>query len=122
MVALDVEQSAPMLRRRYENDPSNRLSSLPQPPPGLPPRHPLNILKRCSIIGGTVYALYGEFFCCLELQHYNIILFISSILLCSLLHNIFTPHTPQLYYYSKSPNTIFTSQLCILFKINNNTN
>ena len=56
MVALDVEQSAPMLRRRYENDPSNR----PQPPPGLPPRHPLNILKRCAIIGGTIYALYGE--------------------------------------------------------------
>ena len=78
MVALDVEQSAPMLRRRYENDPSsNRLSSLPQPPPGLPPRHPLNILKRCSIIGGTVYALYGEFFCMFETAILYYILYYS---------------------------------------------
>jgi len=96
MVALDVEQSAPMLRRRYyENDPSsNRLSSLPQPPPGLPPRHPLNILKRCSIIGGILYALYGEFFCMFgtAILYYILYYIISSILLCSLLH-IFTPHT-----------------------------
>ena len=62
MQPLDVEQSAPILRRRLANDENDASSQqrvrpsdlLPNPPPGLPARHPLNVMKRSSIIGGTV--------------------------------------------------------------------
>ena len=65
MVALDVEESAPILRNRrlQRNDngtTSNNIPTIPTPPPGLPARHPLQILKRSAIIGATLYALYGE--------------------------------------------------------------
>jgi len=63
MVALDVEESAPILRRRLQrndNTTSNNIPTIPTPPPGLPARHPLQILKRSAIIGATLYALYGE--------------------------------------------------------------
>ena len=62
MVALDVEESAPILRRRLQtndND-TNNIPTIPTPPPGLPARHPLQILKRSAIIVATLYALYGE--------------------------------------------------------------
>jgi hypothetical protein len=61
---LDVEQSAPLRRRLAtpNNDDfgGSRRLKFPEPPPGLPARHPLNILKRSSIIGGTLYVLHGE--------------------------------------------------------------
>ena len=61
MVALDVEESAPILRRRLQrNDKDTNIPTIPTPPPGLPARHPLQILKRSAIIGATLYALYGE--------------------------------------------------------------
>ena len=68
MQPLDVEQSAPILRRRLANDDHDTSSQprvrpsdlLPNPPPGLPARHPLNIMKRSSIIGGTVYILHDK--------------------------------------------------------------
>ncbi|KAL9191021.1 hypothetical protein ACHAXT_000727 [Thalassiosira profunda] len=61
-VTLDVEESAP-LRRRLANPapPSENgasMPSIPTPPPGLPASHPLQILKRSAIIGGTLYAMY----------------------------------------------------------------
>ena len=61
---LDVEQSAP-LRRRLATPSSNEIGgsrrlNLPEPPPELPARHPLNILKRSAIMGGTLYILHGE--------------------------------------------------------------
>ena len=69
MVALDVEQSAPMLRKRRSNNDNdnekvNNTHLPPPPPPGLPARHPLQIAKRSAIIGGTIYAFHGENNCC----------------------------------------------------------
>ncbi|KAL7531100.1 hypothetical protein ACHAXR_003844 [Thalassiosira sp. AJA248-18] len=60
---IDVEESAPLRRRlatpNPNNDnPSGNRSTIPAPPPGLPPTHPLQILKRSAIIGGTLYAMY----------------------------------------------------------------
>ncbi|KAL7444738.1 hypothetical protein ACHAXH_009461 [Discostella pseudostelligera] len=63
---LDLEQSAP-LRKRLATPNNNhgdtagsgqRTSSLPPPPMQLPARHPLQIMKRSSIIGGSLYAFY----------------------------------------------------------------
>ncbi|KAL3806999.1 hypothetical protein ACHAXA_000944 [Cyclostephanos tholiformis] len=59
---LDVEQSAP-LRRRLAAPNNNDLGDsqrlkFPEPSPGLPARHPLNILKRSAIMGGTLYVLH----------------------------------------------------------------
>lgn len=70
MTTLDLEQSAPLRRRApapATNDDAGARPSLPPPPMGLPARHPLNLMKRTAIIGGTIYALYGEFciFMCL---------------------------------------------------------
>lgn len=58
---IDLEQSAPLRRRvatPSNGDGSGNRPTLPAPPPELPPRHPLQILKRSAIIGGTIYALY----------------------------------------------------------------
>ena len=62
MVALDVEESAPILRRRLQtnDNTTSNIPTIPTPPPALPARHPLQILKRSAIIGATLYALYGE--------------------------------------------------------------
>jgi len=62
-MSLDVEQSAPLRRRLATPADSDALaagsrSGIHAPPAGLPPRHPLQILKRTAIIGGTLYALY----------------------------------------------------------------
>ena len=61
---IDVEQSAPLRRRlatpNNDNIGSSKRLKYPEPPPGLPARHPLNILKRSAIIGGTMYILHGE--------------------------------------------------------------
>jgi hypothetical protein len=58
MQPLNVEQSAPILRRRLANDDNDALSQQRvQPPPGLPARHPLNVMKCSSITGGAVYIL-----------------------------------------------------------------
>lgn len=65
MNSLDLEQTAPLRRRpvrpagsENESEPAARI---PMGPPGLPARHPLNILKRTAIMGGTLYALHGRF-------------------------------------------------------------
>mmetsp|Transcript_24211 Transcript_24211/g.52216 ORF Transcript_24211/g.52216 Transcript_24211/m.52216 type:complete len:184 (-) Transcript_24211:338-889(-) len=57
---IDVEQSAPLRRRLAtpKNDDTGNRPRIPAPPPGLPPRHPLQILKRSAIIGGTLYAMH----------------------------------------------------------------
>lgn len=60
MTSLDVEQSAPLRRRLATpaNDVKSDRPNLPPPPQGLPPGHPLQILKRSAIIGGTLYAMH----------------------------------------------------------------
>jgi len=58
---LDVEESAPLRRRLatpQNNDDMGSRPKFPAPPPGLPARHPLQILKRSAIIAGTLYAMY----------------------------------------------------------------
>ena len=69
---LDLEQSAP-LRKRLATPNNNHgdddaagsslrppSSSLSPPPMQLPARHPLQIMKRSAIIGGSLYAFYGK--------------------------------------------------------------
>ena len=59
---LDLEQSAPLRRRGQSRPESNdRVPMIPTPPPGLPARHPLQLIKRSAIIGVTLYAMHGEF-------------------------------------------------------------
>jgi len=53
---LDLEQSAP-LRRRGLREGNDAMSMIPPPPPGLAARHPLQLMKRTAIIGGTLYAM-----------------------------------------------------------------
>ncbi|KAL3784702.1 hypothetical protein HJC23_007711 [Cyclotella cryptica] len=60
---IDLEQSAPLRRRPVrpvgsEDGDGEATPQLPLGPPGLPARHPLNILKRTAIIGGTLYAMH----------------------------------------------------------------
>ena len=59
---LDLEQSAPLRRRgpRNESNDESVISMIPPPPPGLPARHPLQLLKRTAIICGTLYAMHGK--------------------------------------------------------------
>ncbi|KAK1734693.1 hypothetical protein QTG54_014566 [Skeletonema marinoi] len=56
---LDLEQSAPLRRRgpRPEGN-DDAMPMIPPPPPGLPPRHPLQLMKRTAIMGGTLYAMH----------------------------------------------------------------
>jgi len=58
---LDLEQSAPLRRRgpRPEGN-DDAMPMIPPPPPGLPPRHPLQLMKRTAIMGGTLYAMHGK--------------------------------------------------------------
>ena len=63
MTTLDLEQSAPLRRRGPRPEAGNdAMSMIPDPPPGLPARHPLNLMKRTAIIGGTLYVMHGKFF------------------------------------------------------------
>ena len=57
---LDLEQSAPLRRRGPRPEGNDATPMIPSPPPGLPARHPLNLMKRTAIIGGTVYAMHGK--------------------------------------------------------------
>lgn len=61
---LDLEQSAPLRRRgpRNESNDESVMSMIPPPPPGLPARHPLQLLKRTAIICGTLYAMHGKWY------------------------------------------------------------
>jgi hypothetical protein len=56
---LDLEQSAP-LRRRGLREGNDAMSMIPPPPPGLAARHPLQLMKRTAIIGGTLYAMQSK--------------------------------------------------------------
>jgi hypothetical protein len=57
---LDLEQSAPLRRRGPRNESQENITMLPPPPPGLPARHPLQLMKRTAFICGTLYALHGK--------------------------------------------------------------
>ncbi|KAL7466455.1 hypothetical protein ACHAXS_007777 [Conticribra weissflogii] len=55
---LDLESSAPLRRRPVTATSTAAHGTVNHGPPGLPPRHPLQIMKRCAIIAGTCYGIH----------------------------------------------------------------
>jgi len=55
----DVEESA-TLRQRNPSSGNNEGKHQPRPPHGIPAKHPINILYRIAVIGGSLYFLHTE--------------------------------------------------------------
>lgn len=53
----DVEESA-ALRQRNPSSANNEGKHRPPPPSGLPAHHPINLIYRTSVIGGSLYLLH----------------------------------------------------------------